>query len=163
MSVSTFEESLSDLADCRRVSPSEFEEVVVDAIEPPAVGVPLPFDEVILPDDVRTEFTAEDLRAAETGVTPVGMGIAAYGTVTVQSRGDGDELVSLYAPRHVAVLHADDVLADMSAAYERLGEEFAAGRDTQVLATGPSATADMGGLVRGVHGPESVTVVIVEP
>lgn len=163
MSVSTFEESLSDLADCRRVSPSEFEEAVIDAIEPPAVGVPLSFDEVSLPDDVRTDFTAENLRAAETGVTPVGVGIAPYGTVTVRSSAAGDELVSLYTSRHVAVVHADDVLADMSAAYERLGEEFAAGRDTQVLATGASATADMGGLVRGVHGPESMTVVIVEP
>jgi L-lactate dehydrogenase complex protein LldG len=31
-----------------------------------------------------------------------------------------------------------------------------------VLATGPSATADMGELVLGAHGPESVHVVILD-
>lgn len=163
MSVATFEESLSDLAECHRVPPTDVSDTVEDLIEPPAVGVPLPFESVSLPDTVTTEFSADDLLAAETGVTPVGLAVAEYGTVTVRSTGDGDELVSLYAPRHVAVVHAEDVVADAETAYERLGEEFAAGRDTQVLATGPSATADMGDLVTGVHGPEAVTVVVIEP
>lgn len=163
MSVSTFEESLADLAECRRVSPDEFDDAMADLLEAPAVGVPLPHEEVSLPDDVTTDFAADDLRAAETGVTPVGMGVADYGTVTVRATAAGDELVSLYARRHVAVVHADDIVPDMSTAYERLREEFAAGQDTQVLATGASATADMGDLVRGVHGPEEVCVVVVEP
>jgi len=30
-----------------------------------------------------------------------------------------------------------------------------------ILATGPSATADMGGLVRGAHGPKEVHVVLL--
>lgn len=163
MSVSTFEESLSDGAECRRVHPTEFEDAIGDVLVSPAVGVALPFDEVSLPDAVVTDFGADDLRAAETGVTPAGLAIADYGTVTVRSTGAGDELVSLYAPNHVAVVHAEDVVPDVPAAYERLDEEFAGGRDSQVLATGASATADMGGLVRGVHGPETVTVVVLEP
>lgn len=163
MSVSTFEDSLSDLADVRRVSPADCEETVAELLEAPAIGVPLPYEGVGLPADVTTDFDAGDLQAAETGVTPVGLGIADLGTVTVRSTAAGDELVALYADRHVAVVHADDLVADVPAAYERLSEEFASGRDSQVLATGASATADMGALVQGVHGPEAVTVVILEP
>ena len=50
----------------------------------------------------------------------------------------------------------------MPAAFDRLAEEFDAGLDSQVLATGPSATGDMGSLVRGVHGPQEVHVAILE-
>lgn len=164
MSVSTFEESLQGVADsCRRVAPGEAGDALAALVEEPAVGVGLPFEGVDLPDTVVTDFTAADLREARTGMTPAGLGVATYGTVTVRSTAAGDELAGLYPPRHVVVLHAEDVVPDMVAAFERLGEEFAAGTDTQVLATGPSATADMGTLVQGVHGPEAVHVVVIEP
>lgn len=163
--VATFEASLEGLADSvRRVPPDEFDGALADLVEEPAVGVPLPFEDVSLAGTpVATDFEAADLHAAATGVTPVGVGVADYGTVTVRSTADGAELVALYPGRHVAVLHADDVVPDMPAAFERLGEEFEAGRTTQVLATGPSATADMGGLIQGVHGPAEVHVLVVEP
>lgn len=159
----TFEASLEGLADSvRRVEPAAFEDALTELLVEPAVGVPLPFEEVSLDGTpVVTEFDAADLEAATTGVTPAGLGVATYGTVTVRSRPAGDELVSLYADRHVAVLRAADVVPDMSAAFERLADEFDAGERTQVLATGPSSTADMGGLIRGVHGPESVHVLVL--
>lgn len=163
MSVSTFEESLQGVADsCRRVAPGEAGDVLTDLIDAPVVGVPLPFEGVDLPDAVVTDFTVSDLREARTGVTPAGLGVATYGTVTVRSTAKGEELAGLYPPRHVVVLHAEDIVPDMAAAFERLSEEFTAGTDTQVLATGPSATADMGTLVQGVHGPQGVHVVVIE-
>lgn len=106
--------------------------------------------------------SVEQLQEANTGVTPAGLGIASYGTVTVRSRPEGDELLSLYPRRHVAVVAASDIVPDMPAAFERLDGEFGDGLQSQVLATGPSATADMGSLVQGVHGPETVHVVILE-
>lgn len=161
--VSTFESSLSGLVDsCRRVEPGEVADALADLVREPAVGVPLPFEGASLPASVDTEFDAAALERAATGVTPAGLGVADYGSVTVRSTTAGDELVALYADRHVAVVHADDVVADMPAAFERLGEAFDRGERTQVLATGPSATADMGGLIQGVHGPEEVHVLVVE-
>jgi L-lactate dehydrogenase complex protein LldG len=164
-SLSTFESSLQGLADsCVRTTPAAFTDTLATLLEKPAVGVDLPFDGVSLDDTpVRTDFDADDLAAAATGITPAGLGVADYGTVTIRSTSRGDELVGLFAPRHVAVVHADDIVADMPACFERLDEEFGAGDRTQVLATGPSATADMGGLIQGVHGPESVHVVVIEP
>ncbi|WP_435347803.1 LUD domain-containing protein [Haloarchaeobius sp. HRN-SO-5] len=131
------------------------------AVDRPAVGVPLHVD-ADLPSAVETTFTPAELRDAATGVTPARLGIAEFGSVLVRSTAGGDEPVSLYPERHVAVLDAADVVATGRDAVDWLAEEVAAGRDSYVLATGASATADMGGLVEGVHGPNSVHVVVVE-
>lgn len=163
-SISTFETSLEGFADSFvRTSAEGFEETLADVIDEPAVGVSLPFEGVSLADTaVETDPTPEEIRTAETGVTPAGLGVASYGTLTVRSRPDGDELVSLYARRHVAVVAASDIVPDMDAAFDRLEDDFAAGETSQILATGPSATGDLGGLIRGVHGPEGVDVVVLE-
>jgi L-lactate dehydrogenase complex protein LldG len=62
----------------------------------------------------------------------------------------------------VAVVRATDVVPDMAAGFDRLAGAFAAGATDAVLVTGPSATADMGALVQGVHGPAEMHVVIVD-
>jgi L-lactate dehydrogenase complex protein LldG len=95
-------------------------------------------------------------------VTPAAFAVAEYGSLAIRSRPDGDEPVSLYPERHVAVVAASDVLPDMDAAFERLAASFGRGEDSVVFATGPSATGDMGALVEGVHGPREVHVVVVE-
>ncbi|RXK49040.1 LUD domain-containing protein [Halorientalis pallida] len=159
-SLSTFESSVP--GDVHRTTTADADAVLDDAVEEPAVGTALPYDDVSLPGSVDTDPSPSTLEAAATGVTPAALGIAEYGTVTIPSGAAGDELVSLYTPRHVAVVAASDVVPDMPTAYERLGEDFAAGMDTQVLATGPSATADMGTLVQGVHGPSETHVVVLE-
>lgn len=161
--LSTFESSLQGTATVHSTAASSFTDALDTAIEEPAVGTGLPYDDVSLDETpVERDPSPAAIEAATTGVTPAGLGIANYGTVAVPSDTVGTELVSLYAQRHVAVIAASDVVADMPAAYEQLSEEFAAGIDTQVLATGPSATADMGSLVQGVHGPDAVHVVILE-
>jgi L-lactate dehydrogenase complex protein LldG len=161
--VSTFEQSLQGTSTVHTTTAASLGETVDGVIAEPAVGTPLPFDGVSLSGTpVATEFAPSDLRAAATGVTPAGLGIATYGTITVRSRTARDELVALYPERHVAILAASDVVSDMATAYEELSEEFEWGVDTQVLATGPSATADMGTLVEGVHGPKETHVVLLE-
>jgi L-lactate dehydrogenase complex protein LldG len=125
------------------------------------VGSPLG-SEVSLPSSVTVDPTREELLAAETGVTAGTLAIAAYGTVVVTPSPNQAGAVSLFPPRHVAVVRAADVVPDMAAAFDRLAEAFAAGRDDAVFVTGPSATADMGELVQGVHGPAEMHVVVVE-
>jgi len=161
--LSAFESSLQGTATTHVTEFGSFADTLADAITAPAVGTPLPFKGVSLSDTaVDTDFTPSELREATTGVTPAGLGIADYGTVTLRSRADRDELVALYPERHVAVVAASDLVPDMASAYETLSEEFEVGVDTQILATGPSATADMGTLVQGVHGPKETHVVVLE-
>ena len=160
--VQRFEREATDAGcEVRRVPAADFADELADLLEPPAVGAHLPFEGVSLPDSITADPTPSDLDAAATGVTPARFAVAEYGSVAVQSTTAGDEPASLYPEHHVAVVAASDVVGDMTAGIERMGRIARAGGDA-VLATGPSATADMGALVLGAHGPREVTVVVLE-
>lgn len=132
-------------------------------VAPPTVGAPLPFDDVSLAAlDVALDPTPDQLEAAQTGVTAARMGIADYGSVVIESAADATEAASLFPETHVAVLRATDVVQDMATAFEALGALLREDPRSFVLATGPSATADMGALVKGAHGPTEVHVLILE-
>lgn len=135
---------------------------VTSALAEPAVGAPLPWDALSLEGTpIDFEPSAAAVQDAATGVTAAGAGIAAEGSLVIQSRPGGDEPISLYPPLHVAVLRASDLVEDVRESLDWLADEFAAGRTSAVFATGPSATADMGALITGVHGPGEVHVVTV--
>lgn len=160
--VGAFESSLSALdVPLTRTTAAGVPDALDEAIVEPAVGVPLGIEGVSLPPTVTIDPSPAQLGAARTGVTPAGLGIAEYGTVVVRVREAGDDPVSLYPERHVAVVRESDVVPDMPAAIAWLADEFDAGRRSAILATGASATADMGALVEGVHGPSDVHVIAV--
>jgi len=148
-----------------------FIETVTDVITEPAIGTAIGLDGVSLDNTpVETDLTPATLAEARTGVTPAAYALTEYGSLAIPTDSDGTELVSLYTSRHVAVLPASQIVPDMKAAYERFADSFsmdsAPEQDeiptTQVFATGPSATADMGTLVQGVHGPDEVQIILVE-
>ena len=88
-------------------------------------------------------------------------GVARTGSVCVDVNYQRTGVVSLLAPLHIAVLGAENIvprLRDMFRPDVRGGEGLT--RDF-VFITGPSATADMGPLVRGVHGPHRLHVIVV--
>lgn len=161
--VRSFEHALDDKADdIVRTSRTSFATDLAALLDPPTVGTALrgslSYDEA----PVTVDPTPQEILAAETGVSHAGLAVAEYGTVTLRTTADADEFISLYPSRHVIVVEEADIAPGMTEAFAQLGEEFDAGTRTQILATGPSATADMGSLVRGVHGPESIHVLIVE-
>ncbi|ELY53027.1 LutC/YkgG family protein [Natronococcus jeotgali] len=161
--IATFESSLDEVGvELVRTSADQFESALTPLLDAPAVGASLPFENVSLPDAVETDPGVEKLEAAKTGVTAAGYGIADYGSVIIQGGPDGEEPASLYADEHVAVVAGSDVLPDMDATFDRLAEDIRSGTGQAIIATGPSATADMGALVKGAHGPVEVTVVLLE-
>lgn len=166
----TFRAALDDAGVAHEtVDPGDATAAIDRAVEEPAVGTDLHVD-VALPGVVATDFAPSDLKAARTGVAPARLGVAETGSLLVRSNGEGDELVSLYPERHVAVVRSTDLVADLDAGIDWLDAEVEtagragvdSGRDSYVFATGASATADMGALVEGVHGPTDVHVVIVQ-
>lgn len=161
--LAAFEDALGGLdVGSTRTETAGFAAALDGVVEQPAVGAPLGIEGCALEDaGITTAPTPRELDAAATGVARAGAGIAEYGTLVVQSDAGGTEPVSLYPPRHVAVLRASDVHADVEAGLDWLDAEFDAGRRSAVLATGPSKTADMGGLVYGAHGPRDVHVLVV--
>lgn len=158
-----FEDELATLGvDCERVEATSAGAVIEDIVAAPAVGVDLPFaPDALAGTMVETDPTPGQIESASTGVTPARFAIAAYGTVAVPSTAAGEEPVSLFPSTHVAVVPGSELYADLDDGFDRLEAAFAEGTDGIVFATGPSATADMGGLVRGAHGPRTVHVVVV--
>ena len=145
----------------QRVPPERVEETIATLVEPPAVGVPLPWDGVSLPDSVQRNPTAPTLEAAVTGVTDAALGVADYGSVVLRANEHGSEPISLFTDLHVVVLHQEGLVPDMETAFEWFGDELRDTRDSAIIATGPSATADMGALVQGAHGPKDVEIVVI--
>ena len=140
----------------------ELAATVADLVEAPAVGVELPFaPDALAGTNVVTDPRPSQVVAARTGVTPASFGVAETGSVGLPSTDSPIEPVALYPSTHVAVVPESKVVEDLRGGFDRLGGSFAPGTDSVVLATGPSATADMGGLVTGAHGPQTVEVVVV--
>ena len=162
--VSSLEGSLSGVdVTSERVPRADVREAVVDAVDGPAVAVPLDdYGASLDGTPVTVDPTPSEVRAAKTGVTPAAFGVTDYGTVVLPQDDAGSELVSLFVEHHVAVLRESDVVPDMGAAFDRLDGAVPEEYDDAVLATGPSATADMGALVKGAHGPREVHAVVVE-
>lgn len=160
----SFGASLDELGvSLTRVEPSGFADAVSEAIEPPAVGVELAEMGVSLEaTPVTVDPTPADVRDATTGVTAAVLGIGEYGTTVLPADGSGSEFVGLFVDRHVVVLRESALVDDMETAVERLGDRFREDRGDFILATGPSATADMGALVKGAHGPSDVHVIVLE-
>ncbi|VTT87972.1 Predicted L-lactate dehydrogenase, hypothetical protein subunit YkgG [Halorubrum sp. DM2] len=150
-------------------SAGECASLIDDAAGEPAVGVPLgrsgpdalADSAASLPERVATDPTTADLRAAHTGVTAASLGIASYGSVAIEADADGTEPVSLFVDRHVVVLRETDLVPGVPDAFAWLGPRARDESVDVVFATGPSATADMGGLVHGAHGPKEVHVVLI--
>lgn len=165
--LSRFESALNELdVAVSYVDRDGFRDHVEEVVRPHAVGVALDetFDDPALTLDgtsVEVDPAPATLRTARTGVTGAGLGIADYGSLVLTATDRASELVSLFVERHVAVVRAEDVAADMDSAIETLGAELRETGGSAILATGPSSTADMGALVKGAHGPREVHVVVV--
>ncbi|GGN88477.1 LUD domain-containing protein [Haloarcula pellucida] len=165
--LATFESSLAEYdVPVTRVGRAAVASQVNDVVEPPAVGVAL--EETFADDafsladtDVVVDPTPVELREARTGVTGARLGVADYGTVALEQTDRGSELVSLFVDTHVVVVRETDLVTEMETAIESLGDEIDESRGSAILATGPSATADMGALVRGAHGPKDVRAIVV--
>lgn len=146
-----------------RTTVDEFPSTLPNTLAEPAVGVALPFDGVSLTETpVTVDPTPDALRAARTGVTEGDLGITEYGSVVLRCTGDGAEFLALYPERHVVVLAASDVVDDMPTGIDAVAGPMRDESADYVIATGPSATADMGSVVQGVHGPSEVYAIVLE-
>lgn len=117
-------------------------------------------------DEFRQE-TIETIRDAQVGLTGADAAAAATGTLIVSTgRGKG-RLPTVLAPTHIAVITLDQLLPRIEdwVAHQR-EDGLAAMRDHANFAfiTGPSQTGDIEMImIRGVHGPGKVWVVVKEP
>ena len=106
----------------------------------------------------------EELRAlcstADVGITSADYALADTGTLVMLSSPEEARLISLLPPAHIAVVPRERILTGLDELFSILPDP-AAKTSSMVLITGPSRTADIEQiLVRGVHGPGQITVII---
>lgn len=111
---------------------------------------------------VLPEPTDEQLSTASAGITDAFAGVASSGSVCVAMGPPLVAAASLLMPLHIVLLSANRIVArprDLLDPDCLSGEGLC--RDL-VFITGPSATADMGPLVRGVHGPHRLQILVTK-
>jgi len=115
---------------------------------------------------VRSGITdREELRglcaSADVGITSADYALADTGTLVMLASPQEARLISLLPPAHIAVVPRARILSGLDELFTVLPNP-AAQTSSMVLITGPSRTADIEQiLVRGVHGPGQITVVVV--
>lgn len=115
---------------------------------------------------VQSGFTeAAALRAvcatAGVGITSADYALADTGTLVMLSSLEEARLISLLPPVHIAVVPKERVLSGLDELFTILPRPTEQ-TSSMVLITGPSRTADIEQiLVRGVHGPGEIHVVVV--
>jgi L-lactate dehydrogenase complex protein LldG len=115
---------------------------------------------------VESNFTtAPELRArcatADFGITSADYALADTGSLVLLASPNEARLISLLPPAHIAIVPASRILTGLDELFTILPNP-ATQTSSMVLITGPSRTADIEQiLVRGVHGPGEIHVVIV--
>jgi L-lactate dehydrogenase complex protein LldF len=94
---------------------------------------------------------------AELGITVADVAVADTGSLLLSTQVGRRRLASLAPRLHLVIVSRQRIVATLEEGLARLGPK------TSVLVTGSSRTADIEGvLVRGVHGPQEVLVLILE-
>jgi L-lactate utilization protein LutC len=111
---------------------------------------------------VRDAVELKELCArVDLGITSADYALSDTGTLVMIASPAESRLVSLLPPAHLAVVPRERILTGLDELFTILPDP-ASQTSSMVLITGPSRTADIEQiLVRGVHGPGQITVVIV--
>lgn len=108
------------------------------------------------------EPTVDASARAGLGVTGAVAGIAATGSVVLDSRAAGGRAASLLPSVHLCVLSVNSLFAAPADVLRTLGSGRDALPPSLVLVTGPSRTGDIEQLLTlGAHGPTALHVVLV--
>jgi L-lactate utilization protein LutC len=99
--------------------------------------------------------------SCDVGITSADYALADTGTLVMLSSPQEARMISLLPPAHIAVVPRESILTGLDELFSVLPDP-AAQTSSMVLITGPSRTADIEQiLVRGVHGPGLITVLVV--
>lgn len=105
-----------------------------------------------------------DAERADFGLSDAFCAIAETGTLVLVNGRDAPRSATALPSRHLAILHAAQVVPNLREAIEELKRTYRHGWPSCItLVTGPSRSGDIEQILTiGVHGPGNVTVLIVE-
>jgi L-lactate dehydrogenase complex protein LldG len=107
-------------------------------------------------------YVPDDLESCDVGITTCEVLVAQTGSLVVNSRTSGGRALSVLPPHHVVLARRDQLVCDLTAAFQRLEELHGQNWPSMIsLVTGPSRTGDIERiLVLGAHGPKKLTVLM---
>jgi L-lactate utilization protein LutC len=109
----------------------------------------------------NTDELREACATVDVGITSADYALADTGSLVMLASPEESRLVSLLPPVHIAVVPRERLLTGLDELFTVV-EDPGALSSSMVLITGPSRTADIEQiLVKGVHGPGMVHVVLV--
>ena len=105
-----------------------------------------------------------DLESCDVAVTGCEYLVARTGTIVMSAAQESGRTASVYAPIHICVASASQVVYDIGDALHQLHLEYQNNLPSLItFASGPSRTADIEKtLVTGVHGPKEVYCFLIE-
>ena len=109
---------------------------------------------------VITKPTQEELSLVTTGVTDAFCAVASTGSVCVSISGNLGSLVSALTRKYITVIDSRTIVPRPRDVFE--SNTMNSMKRSFSFITGPSATADMGPLVKGVHGPGQLHIIVLE-
>jgi L-lactate utilization protein LutC len=120
------------------------------------------FSEILKGSNIVRNPDNDQLTFIRTGVTDAFAGVAKTGSVCVYLENSINSAISMLTQKHVVVIESKtivplprDIFSESNFKGNGLTKSFS-------FITGPSATADMGPLVRGVHGPGKLHIIILD-
>ncbi len=112
--------------------------------------------------NVITQPTKDQLSNVRIGITDAFCAIASTGSICVSLSKNLNTPASMLTRKHIAIVDSKTII---SRPREIFVNDKIIKKDlihSFSIITGPSATADMGPLVRGVHGPGKLHIIILE-
>ena len=111
---------------------------------------------------VVREPTSEELKTISVGVTDAFCGVASTGSVCVSLTRSLSAAASMLTRTHIVVVDEKTIVPRVRDLFSPEVLEGKGLARSFTFITGPSATADMGPLVRGVHGPGKLHIIVLE-
>jgi L-lactate dehydrogenase complex protein LldG len=111
---------------------------------------------------VITRPTNEQFSTVPVGITDAFCAIASTGSVCVSMSPGLTSPVSMLTRKHIVLVDGATILPRPSVLFSDEQREGKGRHRSFTYITGPSATADMGPLVRGVHGPGALHIIVLE-
>jgi L-lactate dehydrogenase complex protein LldG len=115
--------------------------------------------------DVQRAKFREDMIVADIGVTGVSHAIAETGSVSIAAGRGVSRLISLLPPVHIAIVRQAQIVPSLDELFSIRRSEFLerGALDYTNIISGPSRSADIEQtLIKGMHGPREVHMVIVD-
>ena len=159
-SVDLFVERVEDYkAVVERCAAPDLEDRVAAAVKGCSVVVPEGLGVLVNGAIVDDGLSSLELDAIDAVVTEATIGVAETGTIVLDHQaGQGRRAITLVPDRHVCIVRADQVVADVPDAVALLQPDR-----PHTWISGPSATSDIElSRVEGVHGPRNLHVIVVE-